>query len=95
MSDEYSLYDAKAKLSQIVRQVRERGGSVVVTVHGRPVVEIRPYQPDSADLDVRYAELEAKGIITPAKAGPRDAPWKPVARRSGGLKRFLDERGDE
>lgn len=37
----YSLYETKARLSVIVRQVRD-GDSVIVTVHGEPAVEIRP-----------------------------------------------------
>ena len=37
----YSLYEAKARLSAIIRQVRE-GQRVVVTLHGEPVAEIRP-----------------------------------------------------
>lgn len=40
MSDTYSLYEAKAKLSAIVRRVRE-GCRAIVTVHGKPVAEIR------------------------------------------------------
>ena len=92
MSNEIPLYEAKANLSRIVRQVREGGASVVVTVHGQPVVEIRRYEPLPNDLGARYAELEARGIITPAKRRPRDAPWKPRAKRAGALQRFLDER---
>src|SRR4030065_741063 len=41
MRDTYSLYEAKAKLSAIIRRVRE-GRHVLVTVHGEPVAEIRP-----------------------------------------------------
>ncbi len=86
----YSLYEAKTQLSAIVRRVRE-GDSVVVTVHGKPVAEIRPIPAAKQTLEERIVELTAKGIITPAKKGP---PFKirPVARRPGALKRFLDER---
>ena len=44
MAEEYSIYDAKAKLSALVRQVRE-GRSFVITVHGQPVAELRPIEP--------------------------------------------------
>ena len=44
MRDTYSLYEAKAKLSAIIRQVRE-GRPVVVTLHGEPVAEIRSISP--------------------------------------------------
>lgn len=95
MDDRYSLYEAKANLSRIVRQIRERGGSVVVTVHGEPAVEIRAYKPLPEDLESRWAALELQGSITPGRRKPGDAPWTAVAKRSGALKRFLAERDDE
>ena len=42
MSKKYSLYEAKSKLSELVRQVREGGQPVTITPHGRPVAEARP-----------------------------------------------------
>ena len=86
----YSLYEAKTHLSAIVRRVRE-GDSVVVTVHGQPVAEIRPIPAAKQTLEERIVELTAKGIITPAKKGPPFV-FKSIARRPGALKRFLDER---
>ncbi len=94
MADEYSLYDAKARLSALVRQVRE-GRTVVITVHGEPVAELRPYQkPERKQtLAERIAELTARGEITPARMQPSDPeafrPGKPVP---GALQRFLDDR---
>lgn len=95
MSDQYSLYEAKSNFSKIVRQVREGRGPVVVTVHGEPAVEIRAYTPMPTDIDARLAELVSRGIMTPATRNPRDVPWRPVAKRPGALKRFLDEREGE
>lgn len=86
----YSLYEAKTQLSAIVRRVRE-GDSVVVTVHGEPVAEIRPIAPVKQTLEERYHELVARGVITPAKKGP-PFEFKALARRPGALKRFLDSR---
>ena len=94
MADKYSLYEAKAHLSRIVRQIREGGGPVLVTVHGEPAVEIRAYQPLPSDLTARWAELEARGIVSRANRKPADAPWKPIAKRPGALKRFLADRDD-
>lgn len=88
MRDTYSLYEAKAKLSAIIRQVRE-GGRVTVTLHGKPVAEIRPIAKTDGGLEARLKELESRGVITPA-AGRVDL--RPIARRPGALKRFLDER---
>ena len=96
MSDHYSLYDAKANFSKIVKQVREGGRAVVVTVHGEPAVEIRAYKALPIELEARRAEMIARGIIRPAKRSPRDLVLKPgVPRRPGGLKRFLHERHDD
>lgn len=85
----YSLYDAKAKLSAIVRKVRE-GHHVTVTLHGKPVAEIRPVAKAEGGLAARLKELEERGVLTPA-VNPR-APLKAIAKRPGALKRFLNER---
>ncbi|MEO8620235.1 MAG: type II toxin-antitoxin system Phd/YefM family antitoxin [bacterium] len=95
MTDRYSLYDAKANLSKIVKQVREGGHAVVITVHGEPAVEIRPYKPLPTDLAARHADMVARGIIRPAKRNPRDTVLTPGIKRPGGLKRFLDERNED
>lgn len=85
----YSLYDAKAKLSALVRKVRE-GHQVTITLHGEPVAELRPLVKAEGGLAARIAELKERGVIVPA-VNPR-APLKAIARRPGALKRFLDER---
>lgn len=89
MKSSYSLYEAKARLSALVRQVRE-GRRIVITLHGRPVAELRPLQPKGGRLEARIAELSDRGILAPAK-NPR-APLKPGARKAGALKRFLESR---
>lgn len=89
----YSLYETKAHLSAIVRQVRE-GGSVIVTVHGEPAVEIRPVAKSTAKAlsrnEARYLELIASGEIIPAR-DPK-AKMKIGEHIPGALQRFLDER---
>lgn len=90
MRDTYSLYEAKAKLSAIIRRVGE-GRSVVITVRGKPVAELRPAQPAAGGgLDSRLAELAERGILV----RPRGARvrLRPAARRSGALARFLADR---
>lgn len=89
MRDSYSIYEAKARLSSIIRQVRE-GRSVTVTWHGTPVAEIRPIEPDEKTIDQRIAGLVDRGILVPASE-PAVRP-EPVAHRPGALRRFLDER---
>lgn len=95
VSEEISLYNAKATLSALVRQVRE-GRSYTITVHGQPVAELRPYEPPpfrTLTLAERIAELEAQGVIAAGEGSARDlAQWPIHHRVNGALERFLDER---
>lgn len=93
MSRIYSVYEAKKRLSEILRGVRELRETAVVTYHGKPIAEIRPIDEteDAPDLPARWRELEARGVILPAKK-PGPFRFEPVAHRPGALKRFLDER---
>lgn len=94
MPDEIPLYDAKAKLSALIRQVRE-GRSFVITVHGEPVAEVRPYEPTPGPqtLAERIAELTALGMITPARTMPDDPRSLRIGEfREGALHRFLEDR---
>jgi prevent-host-death family protein len=89
MRDTYSLYEAKAKLSAIIRQVRE-GRHVLVTVHGEPVAEIRPVAREANDLAARLEQLTERGVLV---RGERDErALRVVARKPGALERFLAER---
>ena len=89
MRDTYSLYEAKAKLSAIIRRVRE-GHRVVVTVHGTPVAEIRPLEQEAGGLEDRIERLAERGIVVRAER-PR-AHLRPATRKPGALRRFLDDR---
>lgn len=89
MRNTFSLYEAKSKLSAIVRMVRE-GQTVVVTLHGEPVVEMRPIEPRSSGLEARMDELADRGVLVRAES--RGARPATVARKAGALKRFLDDR---
>jgi prevent-host-death family protein len=89
MRDCYSLYQAKAKLSAIVKQVRE-GRRIIVTLHGEPVAEIRPIHAGAGGIASRFAELVERGIVVPAARKPR--LLRPIARRPGALDRFLRDR---
>ena len=90
MRETYSLYEAKAKLSAIIRRVRE-GDSVVVTVHGEPVAEIRPIPREPAALAERLELLAERGILVRPEA---DAPGPRAVARPGALARFLAERDE-
>ena len=85
----YSTYEAKAKFSEILRQVR-LGRTVRVSYRGEPVAEIRPIQDTGPDLARRLESLEERGVLirTPGRAGGLGM----VQRRPGALDRFLNDR---
>lgn len=85
----YSLYETKAKLSAIVRMVRE-GNTVVVTLHGNPVAEIRPIESKGSGLKGRMDDLADRGVLVRSPVLPH--PLAPSVRKPGALKRFLSER---
>jgi prevent-host-death family protein len=89
MSSVYSLFEAKAKLSEIIRRVRT-GERAAISLRGRIVAEIVPAEPPDSSLEARLATLEADGCV--AGGTSRKAELKPLARRPGGLKRFLRAR---
>ena len=93
MKKTYSLYEAKAHLSAIVRQVRE-GQSVFVTVRGEPAVEIRPVEKRAQSpedrQDAHIAELRRRGALS--EPVDRNARIRPGPRVPGALKRFLEDR---
>jgi prevent-host-death family protein len=92
MKDTYSLYETKAKLSAIIRRVRE-GHHVVVTLHGEAVAEIRPVDSSQAGLEGRLDRLAERGILVRPRQRERpDA--RHVARRPGALARFLADRNE-
>jgi prevent-host-death family protein len=52
---DYSVAEAKARLSELIDRA-EKGEGVVITRHGKPIVEIKPVAPQpkrvtQADLD--------------------------------------------
>lgn len=91
MRDRYSLYEAKAHLSAIIKRVRE-GRPVIITVRGEPVAEIRALPDTAQGIAERLTELSERGVIVPATGTPREI--RPAARRPGALKRFLSERDE-
>ena len=89
MRDSYSLYEAKARLSALVKMVRE-GRTVVITVHGEPAVEMRPVAPEGAGLEQRLDRLRERGLVVSRRSTKIEK--QPLQRRKGALKRFLDSR---
>ena len=92
MALNYSIYEAKARFSEVIRQVRE-GKTVTVSYRGEPVAEIRSIrQRQKPTLDERLKELERSGSLVHSPIPRRRLG--PVERRPGALSRFLAERGE-
>ena len=89
MRDSYSLYEAKARLSALVKMVRE-GRTVVITVHGEPAVEMRRVEPEESGLEQRVFRLRERGVVVSRKS--TRVASQPMERKKGALKRFLQSR---
>lgn len=92
MARTYSIYEAKARFSEVIREVRE-GENVTVTYRGEPVAEIRAIrQSRKPTLDERLDHLERRGALLRPAHPRRD--FKTVADRPDALARFLAERAE-
>ena len=92
MALDYSIQEAKARFSEVIRQVRE-GKTVTVSCRGEPVAEIRSIRRRQAPtLDERLNDLERNGSLV-RSAIPRRT-FRPVERRPGALSSSLAERGE-
>jgi len=87
MKTTYSLYEAKAKLSEIIRLVR-RNLRVTITYHDKPVAQITSIDKFPQTLEDQIAKFANDGAIILAK--PK--PFFKVMTAKGALKRFLDSR---
>ncbi len=89
----FSVYDAKARLSELLRLVRARG-EVVITQHGRPVARLVPYDDaeDEESLDDRLGRLTASGLLSRTTANSSGVRVPAGARSDGALRRFLEDR---
>lgn len=87
----YSLYEAKARFSEVIRLVRQ-GRSVTITYRGEPVARIQPAQPEASELAERLRQFEEAGVLRPG--GDSKVPFKAIARRPGALARFLADRDE-
>ena len=92
MAITYSIYEAKARFSEVIRLVRN-GKTVTVSYRGEPVAEIRSISPrESPTLNERLQDLERRGALVRSSMARRT--FEPVTRRPGALSRFLAERDE-
>jgi prevent-host-death family protein len=89
MPHTYSVYEAKARFSELLRRVRE-GQHIYISYRGRKVAELRPLQDDQRGWSDRLQRLEEEGVVSPARSP--SGHLKPVATRPGALARFLESR---
>lgn len=93
MNVRYSVYEAKAKLSALLRQVKARH-EVVITEHGRPIARVVPFDNGKTEsLDERIDRLQAEGVIRRGHSTFGEALDKvETQHKPGALGRFLAER---
>ena len=89
MAHVYSTYEAKARFSEVIRKVRS-GQRVVIAYRGEEVAEIRPLENRARNLEKTMARLEDQGVLD--RSAKPAAPLRPLAKRPGALKRFLESR---
>ena len=90
MQNVYFTHEAKARFSELLRQVRQ-GKTVTISYRGKPVAEIRSIQQKPATVEERLEELEQRGVLVRPS---QRRPLKAVEPRAGALKRFLAERSE-
>jgi prevent-host-death family protein len=86
MQKSYSIYETKAKFSEILRIVKS-GKKVIVSERGVPIAEIVPFESDL--FNDRMSYLIKHGNIVKAKAKSGFYLYRPL---EGVLDRFLAER---
>jgi prevent-host-death family protein len=89
MARPYPVHEAKAKLSEILRRVKQ-GRSVSISERGREIAQVVPVAR-ATDLAARLAELERDGLIRRSRGSVKAIA--PLARRRGALARFFESRG--
>jgi prevent-host-death family protein len=90
---EYSIYETKSRLSEVLRQVKARR-EIVITERGKRIARIVPYEPeDEETIDERMERWMREGRVTPAQAPPSTIKVAPDGKLRGALERFLSERG--
>jgi len=94
MEKRYSIFEAKAKFSELVRAVLSYG-QVVITQRGTPVIRLIPYAPEDKGIGQHLDSLVSIGKVKRAKK-----PWPKKLSdldletnvRDGAVSRFLKER---
>lgn len=89
MGHVYSVYEAKARFSEVIRKVRA-GQRIVITYRGEEIAHVLPVQSKAANIEKSLQRLEDQGVLSRAKTPA--GRMKPIAKRPGALARFLESR---
>lgn len=87
MARPYPVHEAKAKLSELLRKVKQ-GGSVTISERGRVIARIVPIE-SPGDLAARLDQMARDGVLLQRRP---EGSLRPRIRRPGALRRFLRER---
>jgi prevent-host-death family protein len=91
MPAEYSVYEAKAKLSEILRLVKA-DREVTITERGKRIAKIVPYVAgEELTLEQRLQSLRSEGQLQVARVSPKQLEVT-GPKAAGALKRFLEDR---
>jgi prevent-host-death family protein len=91
MPAEYSVYEAKAKLSEILRLVKA-DREVTITERGKRIAKIIPYgSGEELTLEQRLESLRRDGQLQAARVSPEQLRVT-GPKAAGALKRFLEDR---
>lgn len=91
MPAEYSVYEAKAKLSEILRLVKA-DREVTITERGKRIAKIVPYVAEEEPaLEERLEALRRTGQLQSSRVSP-DRIKIATHKGAGALKRFLEDR---
>ncbi|MDA8345715.1 MAG: type II toxin-antitoxin system prevent-host-death family antitoxin [Thermaerobacter sp.] len=90
---EIGIREAKARLSQVLRDVQE-GVEWMITDRGKPIARIIPVNNVARTLQQRLKRLEDRGVLEPPReTGQRE--WTPPLRPPGdAAQRMLQEDRD-
>jgi prevent-host-death family protein len=90
MANLYSIREAKAKFSEVIRKVRA-GQRIRIAYRGEEIAEIRPLDNGEVALEMSLRRMEEQGVLGRPKKPV--GTLRPLAKKPGALARFLEERG--
>jgi prevent-host-death family protein len=80
-AERLGIRELRGRLTSLVRRAGA-GERVVITIAGRPVAQLGPVEPASAQVTID--DLAARGLIEPAHRGDRPEPSVRIDSWTGG-----------